>query len=282
MKRHGTVIVEMLWRVQDLKDRELLDALGHACGRLLELVYDAHLHLGIEASALDECPWPDRGDPVHAFVPDTQWVPACMKSPEVWRSVSVRIGSGERLKVVTHSAEQPREALEAAAERYGLAPPAKPSAGDTLRGTAEYFFMMAEIMLKRDGYHLPFAFLFGPHGGMHVLGLRFDDRGEKFLTFRELARRVESTGAKAVMFIGEAWWTRVLAPPSETSPSSAKEILSLTLISQDGEEFTLWKEFRRESEGIEFGPLHEGPASETHYLRPVRRVWTTSKERKEE
>lgn len=273
MEEHGTVVVERQWRVEDLEGFELLDALGHACGVLIELLFDAHRQIGIDAADIRECAWPGSGDPTHRFVPDVQWIPVCMKDPEAWRSVSLRVGSGEWLRMETRSLQESEGALEEAAERYGLPPSAMPGAGNTLRGTAEYFFQLAQIMIQRDGYHLPFAFLIAPDGGIETVGLRFDKRGDKYLAFRALARRVEASRAHAVIFIGEAWAMPLHKRGPSGDPSNLKEILSMSLISREGDSLTLSREFRWGPSGIEFGPVQESTASEARYLDPVRRVW---------
>ncbi|HEL7748878.1 TPA: hypothetical protein UL761_000385 [Stenotrophomonas maltophilia] len=65
---------------------------------------------------------------------------------------------------------------------------------------------MATSTFEFDGYHVPMMFFYGNDmRAVDMMSLRYSDRVDKYILWREAAERMIATKAKMVVAIGEAW-----------------------------------------------------------------------------
>lgn len=273
LKRYGVIFVERSWRVQELGNRELLDALGHAFGILTHLVVDAHKQLPLDKAKSEECVKIGYADD-HAHTSD--WRPFCMVSATTSRSIAVQIESEYGMEAKsTYPKLTPRDEA-VSVERYGEWPVREADGAPTIRNVADSFFQQAKVMFLKDGYHSPFAFLFGADGEVSIIELRIPDPGARPVVVRELLRRIEAEKANTVMFIAESW----VAPLESLGPgkipadsAERREVLDLTVVSRVGESFAWACPIIRSQDGLELGATEAHPPMLAMYTEPIIKLW---------
>lgn len=273
LRKHGVLVVERIWRVPALGERELLDALGHAVGRLNELLIDAHLRVGLNAQGAQECVAGGYDD--EHTLSNADHRPHCMIGVETGRSIAIHLGSGQQMTTQIRFGTLEEGDKERVEERYGTWPQID-SPNPSMRELAEVYFSQARVMLIKDGFHLPFAFLFSEDNEATLLGLASREQHEKPLIAAELRRQVHATRAHTVMFIGESWSSPFESVKPGLSPEDVDtrhEVLDLTVISRRGESFSWVCPILRTENGIELGPREEMRPILALYIRPVLAAW---------
>jgi hypothetical protein len=111
--KSAAISIERRWSVEDLKGREILEALAQAYGVLAELVLDAHIHLGDSSCVIV--------DHAHSHFPspyDRTGMLQCMSLGVEARTQWFDLATGQEFK----SLERRPEAADSAAvvKRYGL------------------------------------------------------------------------------------------------------------------------------------------------------------------
>jgi len=271
--QNGIFRLERRWITTDLPEFELLDALAHAFAVLACLVNDAHRLLN-EPRPLDG----------HVDELPGQRL-ACMTCPDEPRSLLVRLLDGHHLSV--NQLQVPTEKLptEDARAHYGPVPAAPDSLKHNqkdLRENCNYFFSLARMVMEKDGYHNPFAFLFLPNGQIQFA--RFDptDRIDKLLIWRKIAQDVERLRAYAVISISEVWMAKFDPENPGLSPSDSPkrdEGLALDAVNSIGEYVGFHARIYRTSGEVILGETQDVSEGTPLYLGPVREVWKRMRQR---
>ncbi|MCW5896351.1 MAG: hypothetical protein KIT50_12185 [Bacteroidetes bacterium] len=265
----GILSVERRWTSNTLPNAELLDALAHASGFMTLLVKDAHDKVGIRTS-FGEIP-----QPIDGRLP-------IMVSLSRYRSVYIKLSTGEFISPETKYEEFPNGIGDIAKERYNLPDFTRSNQLNppTLYERAQQFFEIAKKILKKDGHHNHIAVLFLPNDQTTMLTLDLRDRSEKYLGFSRVAEEVERTGAQAFINICESWIAREDPSNPKQTPTDSPhrlEALTLSAISSNGEEYHLLARFEHRGGLIEIGPTQEAKGMGLSVLDPIRRVWAKQK-----
>jgi hypothetical protein len=270
VSKYGTVVVERVWRVKDLPDHDVLESLCHAYGVMAELLYSAHIQMGLSDEQARDCILCRQSQPEHRSRPSLRWLPPCMIDFKTARSIAYRISSKQKVTPISHLFDASRIIeLETVLERYGGIPVPVEGQHRSLRHVAEYTFELAKTVLEKDGYHLPLALLLDSDFSYNVASLNIEDRADKYLVFRELARQVRIAGAIAVIVISEFW-----VYPADAMVRERSEALALTLLSKDAESFAWFCPFTRQGSSIVIGERIEQDVGDLSFLDPIRRVWS--------
>lgn len=278
IKKHGTVVVERIWRVNDLEHFEVLDALGHVFGVLVELVADAHVQSGLERGEASSCMAFDY-DGIHSISQVAGWRPACMVEANMARSIAIRMADLMTTESTTRHFYPSEEDRETAIERYGDWPDLTKNGVLPPAEKAIVFFDKAKVMFLTDGHHLPFVFLFSTDRQYQIVSLHAADQAEKYLVMQELRRQMEIHNAEAVFMIGEIWSSQTRAPDNlihlEVPEESAdrQEWLMLTYADDTDRVFALGCEILRTDDGISLGPQQTFDPKTILFLRTVRSFW---------
>jgi hypothetical protein len=71
----------------------------------------------------------------------------------------------------------------------------------TFKEQCEFFFEQAKAVLQKDGYHVHLAIVFVQKKLAQLIEIRNEDKGDKYITIRELASKMERIGADAVIMV---------------------------------------------------------------------------------
>ena len=265
VRETGVLSVERRWVSSTLPNTELLDALAHASGFMTHLIKDAHDKLGIRTS------FGDIPQPTDGRLP-------MMVSLSRYRSVYIKLSTGEFIAPQTKFEEMPEGIGDIAKKRYDLQDFTRSNSSNplTLSERAGQFFEIAKKILKKDGHLNHIVILFLPNGQTRMLTLDLKDRSEKYLGFSQVAEEVERTGAHALINIAESWIARQdPSNPNQTATDSPDRLEAITLsaISSQGEEYNLLARFEHQGENIDIGPTQEAEGMGSSALDPIRRVW---------
>lgn len=274
----GLLRVERRWVAENLPDRELLDALAHAYGVLSQLVEDAHAQAGVTGARTFVR---EKDGELRPFTGPTEHLAGrlpCMVLTVQHRTVWIDLKTKDILiPTASQLPPQPPEIAKELSERYRVSMDDLVTAerSEGVRGVAEFFFELARVMLKTDGYHIPMAFLILPNGDMQQCVIPAASVTEQRLVWTRMAEEVERIGATAVISISETWGAPYDSEhpnrPPAASPSRF-EGLELAVLSLAGDEFIFVCRFERADGGIELGDTEEVSGSAA-FLDPVRRVW---------
>jgi hypothetical protein len=200
--KNAAVVIERCWRVPDLPDREILEALAEAYGVLSNLVLDAHVLLR-EFSCISS-------ESDHADFPSAHHrtgMLGCMTLGVEDRTHQFEMSTGQELNTVGFRAPAPTpQQIDSAAARYGLKKNnriANWQESDPII-FAEHVLHTAKRILRKDRYHHRMMFIRAGLGDWRLIGLNAANRTEKHLLMRMIARYVESVGADALIDVGEA------------------------------------------------------------------------------
>jgi len=251
--------VERTWVADGLEGLELLEAFAHAYGVLFKIVAEAHEKCGATMKVEVNRP-PDLRLP-------------CMVHTDDYRCIRVDLQSGEPRIFIQPEVANDTASKEEAAQRYrfdklGLE---RVPSGDPFELTPQYL-RMARAILAKDGNHAPMVLLRNPEGRWVVQMLLPEDRQDKFLHWRRLARDVEVYRYDAYIFISEAWMYQLEAP-GQTVESERREALVATAEAADGRVRHWVLFFHRKNGKICFDEEHvdEGVPG---FSAPVREVWS--------
>ena len=249
---NGTLRIQRRWVEKSLPEHELLDALAIAYGRITELVHDVHRQIGIPP------PKTLRHSTQESFdIAALGWRMPCMIGQEEPRSLMISLSDGSTLHIGQKPIEVDPEKGAEAVERY-------PISSFEVMGrdykteealAAGYFEMVRGVFLK-DGYHLPFVFLFRDRKLVQMLATPADSPQQKYLLMRSLANDVVRHGADAAISVDEAWF----APQSDLAPyqrpaelATRKEGLVLTLVRKTGDPVEYIAIIERDGDTVSLG-----------------------------
>jgi hypothetical protein len=254
IRRHGVLRVQRRWVENSLPAYELLDAIAIAYGKIAELIHDAHRQVGHDPP--DTIHDDDGGSYNLAAM---GWRLPCMIGHEhaQVRAVSFSLAGGEQLEFKTEQVDI-KAAQEAAVDCYGteLFKRFKTREYNTLEDLAIGYFELARAMFLRDGYHGVFLFLVRYLDPVKMFQLKVETKQERYLLNRHLSAEITKSGADAAFVISEFWTAAAASLKPYESPAdstSRKEGLSLTLVRQTGEPFSLSAMILRDVTGVSLG-----------------------------
>lgn len=181
--------IERRWVVNSLPEHELISALTYIYSNIFHLCFDLAKHLGGE---LDESiPHPTELDPASNDVAITRFIK--LGKPNVSRFKSVRVQAEAKF-------EPPPELRDLAREFASL--PKARSLDDLIMRNEQ----MAVLTFNRFGNHVPMLFLFNRDWKcVDFMSPNFADQSDKFLFWRNAAKRAAYLKATAFVFISETW-----------------------------------------------------------------------------
>ncbi|NHC44552.1 hypothetical protein [Motilibacter aurantiacus] len=262
----GVLTVERQWIDKALPGIELLRATAHAYGQCAHLLAAAHVNSGATscnvAGRTREC--------VTGGVPDGG-SPDCMLNVPGSRRLHVALATGTELEEshVRISAEsKPTE------DPYG----ALDIRGDAIRSLPAVF-EYGQKVLRKDGYHHTYGWIFRGDSVVSVVALMFGDQNGKYLSFRDLADEVRLRRGDSVLVVGETWMAlldnaHTAGIPARERPDRI-EALGATAVSRDGRVLSWTQPFFRDESGEIIFEDHtvKSDSMQTNSLMPVIRMW---------
>jgi hypothetical protein len=181
--------IERRWVANSLPDHELIFAFTYVYSRLYQMCHALAHHLG---GQLDKSiPSPSNLDPVSNDVACTRFIK--LRKPGMGRFKTFTV---ER----DLAYEPPAKLHTLMKELNSLAPP------KSLDDLVERASKMAEFTFEEHGNHLPMLFLFDDKWKqVEFLSTGFGDQADKFLFWRNAAKRVAYLRAAAFIWVSEVW-----------------------------------------------------------------------------
>lgn len=236
---NGTLLIERRWVDRNLPNMEVLEALSYVYRKLADMVVSLLKHVKL---------------PVPRQIADT--VPDAMGALAMDRAMylSMKDGSLRGFRYYRKSIETPKgNGKKAIMDRYGMKADWKGlSDAKTLHDVSSTYFNLARIVLKRDGYHSPFAFLMRDSTVIRIVRTDHPDRASRYVLMRDLARLSRIEGANGVMMISEAWTAEGDDIPRSGFAAEAKnrgEALVMNAANAKGESLTFEAKFERRRPG---------------------------------
>ena len=249
---NGTLRIQRRWIENSLPEHELLDALAIAYGRITELVHDAHRQMGIPGPKTIH-----HGTGEVFDIAALGWRMPCMIGHEEPRSLLISLADGAVLEFKHEAVKVDLAKAKKAAERYPMNP-AEVMGRDYESEeaiAAAYFEMVRSVFLK-DGYHLPFLFLFRGRKCVRMFPTPAENQQQKYLLMRSLANEVVRYGADATILVDELW----MAPASDLAPyqrpaelPTRREALMLALVTKTGEPVDFIAMINRDGDTVSLG-----------------------------
>jgi hypothetical protein len=240
------------WRHPELKDYELLDALAHGYGFLLDLLLDGHELL--DEKTRRECPFFSELTSSNVRLPEAMQARSCDSS--VWYRLKDRTITSFQISQTSHLV---KEGLEETKNRYEI-DPSLLHQGDSLAYTCRRWMQIGKQFLAKDGHIVPVFFIESETTAIPY-AMQSRDRADKHAMVRLAADAVVAHRAHTVVHLGEVWTSRVdltSTPPAfrhAADDPRRGEAISVTGMSAAGEIVDFSCEFTRSNSGIEFGEL---------------------------
>lgn len=276
VRKDGVLIVERMWVVREVPDRELLDLLAHCYGILSTLVRDAHRRCGFEVVTVQA---QEHGPRTFADEHLAGRLP-CMVAPSEARTFRIHLREDALLSSVEIQVKPDPAKKGDVLSRYKTTEGAlERGPQESLANWSHRWFEHAKVVLATDGYHHPLIVLLMPDGRDELRFLKIDDRQGLYVTMNEIATHIERTGAIALIHIGEFWQGTEEDLKKGIRPSESaerKEVLQVIAATMEGGRWVHWAQFWRESDGrIAFGKSGFSDKSDRHwgFLEPINRVW---------
>jgi hypothetical protein len=271
VKKDGILRIRRRWIENTLPDFELLDAVAVAYGQLAQLVYSAHLQMGLLGPVSTNV---DTGERYPEGDRDGRL--PCMIGHEDARTLDVWLANGQPLIFEDIRKEVNLAEVPNLKERYGFDPVKMYAESGKAQDHARSLFATARIMFEKDGCHITIAFLLrdGRPIGMHELQPM--EHGHKYMMMRALAQEAQKIGANAAILISESW----CAPANPDKPymraadsPDRKEFLTATAVSKDGEPIMLRAEILRDGKTVRLGETLEEFGGAHFAFAPLYEVW---------
>ncbi len=250
--KNGTLRIQRRWVENSLPDYELLDALAIAYGRIAELVHDAHRQMGISVPTTIR-----HGTGEEFDIAVLGWRMPCMIGRDEPRSLLISLADGSTLEIKHETVKINLAEAKRAAERYSMIQAeAMERDYENEEAIAAGYFEMVRAVFLRDGYHLPFLFLFRNRKLVHMVPAPAENQQQKYLLMRSLANEVVRYGADAAIMVDEFW----TAPQSDLAPyqrpselATREEGLSLSLATKTGEPVEFCAMISRDGDTVSLG-----------------------------
>jgi hypothetical protein len=272
LKQAGYLKVERRWVANDLPDYELLEILAYAYSILSCLVKDVKAQQGPHALKMTS-----KKD----IIINQGMFPACMSSFSNYRSVYLKFPSMEVERYSSKGIDLGTLSAEELIKKYGddvLKNHGVNKDKSHIFNLAVQFKEQAKIMLSVDGYLVTTVMMISEDKILHLMPVEFRDNDHKYVMMREIAKEAERRRATSLILIGESWsaQTPVGKPIVRASECPDKtEAINVSVVAQDGEEFSFIVPFERKENYIFFGKemFHEAPSS---ILLPIKKIWSKS------
>ncbi|MDF1595710.1 MAG: hypothetical protein P1T08_06395 [Acidimicrobiia bacterium] len=272
LAKNSLVEVKRRWISGLFPDANVLDVAGRALSVLGAMAFDLSRYLS-EGGLVDV-----------ASLADGAALPDCLENIEESTAIRVTPGSGEYYELVSQGTMRPTEdELEEAESRYGVE--ALLEAIDPKRVHDPFYFVEAFVLpqaraiIALDGHHVTVVFL-RIRGAWVPQEFRSENRLEKYLMWRSIAKTVAKTKADGVILVAEAWFAHADAFNGELYPDIANaegriEGLHIYAESEDGPHRS-WVLFFRHVNGrtVVDEPIIDDVAG--MFLEPVREVWRST------
>jgi len=275
LQKYGYLRVERVWRVEELKNVELLDALAHAFSILGHLVNDAIKQIGpsILENENDETKNQDNDNSV--LNPRFDLFAPCMSEFSEYRVSWLKLSTDQfsYIKTYTGSAKglpNVSEEFKKEVEKIKL------KNKTDLFETAQYFLEIGKIILKKQGFHFPTLILFDRKKRPSLLHTEFPDNEDKPLVWESLAKEIKKRKTTSVIFIAEIWMAplNALNPFMRASESpDRKEAIQAFGAKTRGSEFMITVPFYRENDDVKFEIATISHDVWPDFFEPVRRRW---------
>jgi hypothetical protein len=273
---NGVLSVERRWVDSELPDNEVLDALAHVYGQLALLVVSLHNHFGV----LIPEQHPDLGEHLLRNLREDGRLPS-MERPLEERAIYIAVKDGSILGYRREFGSAEPAALKKVQRRYGHFKPAKRlTESSTLREVAKVYFDMARTVMARDSYHLN---MFIPLRGALQIGLVVaptENRADKYMLMRDIARYVRRIRADGILHIGESWIAQFDDIPLGGYPDQApnrREALTMTAANATGQILSFSAEIHRKlikkHKVKRLGPTDIVEGDKVISMAPVLEVW---------
>jgi tetratricopeptide (TPR) repeat protein len=275
----AAIQIERRWVVAELKDREILGGLAQAYGLIAGLVLDAHVHLMNTAcisTGQAQGHFPSSYD-------RTGTLPCMAMGPEA-RIHRFDLETGKEFKLSQRPLVVGDRDRATAAKRYGFGesgPIAQWEGMDPIRVATKITYI-AKRMLSKDKALVRVMYIRNGHGKWRLVRLDATNRVEKHLLIRTVARLVETTGADALIDVGEVWLISETQAGNESLDDvdsfehikGRREALQITVATREGFLRTELTEFKRGPfGGIKLGDTRRAEKNQAFYLQPVFEVW---------
>lgn len=256
VRENGFLLLERSWTVSELPEHEVLDALSHCYGTLVELVNSGgeliNTRLNLECS------------------------PPSMMLPHEKRKLWVKLSNGERRAYsqsvqAVDSSKISHEILNRYKINNGVP---RPSNSDIF-SDAEYFFAHAKNVIVADGFHTHVVILIPADGVISVMKLNVDEYEDKYIVWRNVAAEALRQRAVKVISIGEAWRAKVSRGNSNVRVHelhNKEECLMLSAISIKNISIALSAKIIRAGKSITLGDT-EREDGECMIFEPLRQLW---------
>jgi hypothetical protein len=273
---NGVLSVERRWVDSELPDTEVLDALAHVYGQLALLVVGLHDHLGVPIPKHQ----PDHGEHLLRNLREDGRLPS-MERPLEDRAIYIAVKDGSILGYRHEFGRTNGDALKRVQRRYRHFKPAKRlTDSSTLMEVAKVYFDMARVIMARDGYHTN---MFIPLKGARPIGLVVappQNRADKYMLMRDIARYVRRIGADGLLHISEAWIARADDIPRGGYPDQAPnrlEALTLTAANAKGQLLSfsamIQRKLIKKHKVKRLGPTEIKQSEKIISMAPVLEVW---------
>lgn len=181
--------IERRWVANTLPEHELIGALTYTYARLYKVCTDLASHLGIKLDA--SVPDPTELDPVTNDVGQMRFIK--LGKPNMSRIATKRVESDKNF-------DPPLALIELRRELTGTPQPT--SLGDLLQRTSR----LAETTFLIHGNHVPMLFMFDDNWNqIDYISTEFGDQADKFVFWRNAAKRAAYLRARAFVWIAESW-----------------------------------------------------------------------------
>lgn len=269
----GNALLEVTrkWVVDDLPDRELLQAFAEAYAVLDAMLDDLERYLATSATV----------PPADAVARHPRL--ECMANVEAALTLTINPATGEVYELEEVRTPFDLEAGEHAAARYGVT---RALDGVNVDDPFEYAHALVEIsksILQRDGHHVTLAFLHRPEGGWSHYGIQAEDRIDKYAIWERLTEQVKDQGYDALIVIAESWLAAAENVPDEMYPDLSRapgriEALTVQLETASGES-RLWvtpfkKQLSLRGKRVKLEATSESTSADLlGFVTPIRRIW---------
>jgi hypothetical protein len=271
IKKDGILRIRRRWIENTLPDFELLDAVATAYGKLAQLVYSAHVQMGLLGPVSTNV---DTGEQYPEGDRDGRL--PCMVGHEDARTLNVWLANGQPLEFEEIRKEVNLAEAPEIKERYGVDPAKMYAESGKTQDHARSLYAAARTMFEKDGHHITIAILLRGGRPVGMRELRPMEHGHKFMMMRALAQEAQKIGADAAVLISESW----SAPANPDKPymravdsPDRKEFLTATAVSKDGEPILLRAEILRDGKTVKLDETREEFGGAHFAFAPLYEVW---------
>jgi len=261
---NGVLKVERRWVVNGLENYEVTEALSEACDYLYELIKDAHVKIdNLDQSEVDDM-----------FESLKEMLPSQMFACDEHRISHFQLPSLEPLNLSQIRVEKDETLKKDLEKKYGKLPDRVPSSS-SLKDLVAFHSSYAERLLSVDGFCVPAVFFLKGSAIVHLMSPMFENKSQKYLLSRFMAKEVKRVGADGVIVIVESWIAH--RPPKDPYESlekaeDRKEVLQAIGINSSGEEYSLVTPFSKVEGKIRIEDRRE-LGGEMYFLEPIKAFW---------